>query len=314
LLRANDAGDLDSSGKKDLHLLLGGNLLSVSKELLHGAIVVALQEVFEAVSGSELLVSVGQERDVEKRQEILALLGLRSSDDDDEFLLSLRTEFESDSFGEFLRDRILNEPRLVLELTVHNCVVVLSTLLLSVKRERQLRIAVLILDLSLVEAESLRINRQLNDLLILRSVSDLQSRAEQLARVESGVVKNVRIHEDGLSDILNPVLGLPVKALLHLLLEAVHKLSERSSKSIFFLLQSVCFGLLLVRGLLLSVFVFSVLGFSLAFLGRRLLFSLLRLFGSSRLVQVFQRVVTLINLILNFLLKLIHDSINSFFN
>jgi len=62
------------------------------------------------------------------------------------------------------------------KLTVHDCVRArLSTLFLLVERKGKLRVSILVFDLSLVEAESVRVDRKLYNLLVFRSVTNLES-------------------------------------------------------------------------------------------------------------------------------------------
>lgn len=96
-------------------------LLAVTQELLHAVVVIDLEEVFEAVSQAKLLVGIGQNTDVNDGKHVAAhfLQVLRgASHHDDKFLLSFGTKFECDALRELFRNRVLNVPSLMLNLTV----------------------------------------------------------------------------------------------------------------------------------------------------------------------------------------------------
>ena len=97
-------------------------LLAIAQELFHAVVVVHLQEVLEAVLQAKLLVGIGQHTNVDDGEHVAAnLLEVlrRAPHHDDEFLFGLGTKLERDSLRQFLRDRVLNIPSLMLDLTVY---------------------------------------------------------------------------------------------------------------------------------------------------------------------------------------------------
>ena len=141
--------------------MLSGKLLSVSQELLHAVVVVGFQEVFEALLDPKLLICVSQQPKVDNGHHVLALLGVRTPHHYDKVLFSLRTQLQSDPFGQLLRNRVLNEPRLVLYLTVYYVLGLLPVALycLRVDHERQLRVIELLVNMLLVVLETVAVYR-----------------------------------------------------------------------------------------------------------------------------------------------------------
>ena len=64
LFLTDDLGNFDSSSQKNVNFLLLGNLLSISEKFLHAVVVGVFKEIFEAVLDTKLLISIGQDSNV----------------------------------------------------------------------------------------------------------------------------------------------------------------------------------------------------------------------------------------------------------
>lgn len=174
LLRTRQRRDFDASCEQNFDSLDCSDLLSVSEELLHAVVELGLEEVFEGVLHSELLVGVRQQADVDDGHQVLALLRGRASHDNDEILFCLRPQLQRDSLRELFGNRVFNIPRLILYFAVHNIVTLFAVVShFRVNRKRQLGVVEFLCNGFFVKLEAVRINRKLNDLLARGKVSDV---------------------------------------------------------------------------------------------------------------------------------------------
>lgn len=120
LLLADEVRHLNFSSEKNLESLLLSDLLTFPQEVFHAACIVDLKEIFEAFLDPELLICVSEQANVYDGEQILGLLGVGAAHDNDKVLLGLGSQLQGDSLSQLLRNRVLNVPCLMLDLTVNN--------------------------------------------------------------------------------------------------------------------------------------------------------------------------------------------------
>lgn len=178
------------------------NFFAVFQKVLHAAPKSTLQEFFEAVADSELLVSISQQTQVDHGEEIGRLLCAGCPDDYDEVLLRLGSKFECNALRELSGDRVFDVPRFKFDFTVDDVVVFRCATLLQF--EWQLWVLKFLQDVTSVEFDRCSINGELYNLLAGGLVGDTQGRAEHLAWEECTVVENLGVNRDYLLHVYNP--------------------------------------------------------------------------------------------------------------
>jgi hypothetical protein len=94
----------------------------------------------------------------------------------------------------------------VFGLAVHDCFVIAGSASYRLNAEWQVRIFKLLPDYALLVTDVGRVDGEFDDLLAVGEVADAEGGAKHLSGVESAVIQNLRVHEDHLSDVDEPVL------------------------------------------------------------------------------------------------------------